>query len=376
MTLRIIELLCLGGVGIAGASWWNTDKVMNPAIEEVVISTGRITSLVFTPSQEVSERDYAVRLYFKNIQQSIQNCEDVKILGVQWAIVPNETVKSWNVLSKTNYSCESQDNVTTVSFSAPSFRPHIKYYFHLLKTNEINSQTNIKVIAAIQHVDGIGTHYLFMDKALAELLGIGLLSIGLICFGLDLLKFLLCKIMRSNVDPQKIERLMKALGREARGSGCIYFTGGASALLIGWRSSTVDIDLRLDPEPPGIFQAIAKLKQELDINIELASPQDFLPQLPGWRDRSIFIGRQGEISFYHYDFTAQALAKLSRGYNRDIDDVRAMYQQKLFSLEKLHDCFNEIEPELIRFPALDPDLLRNRIERFIEWCERKSEREQ
>jgi hypothetical protein len=140
-------------------------------------------------------------------------------------------------------------------------------------------------------------------------------------------------------------------------------------LLIGWRSSTVDIDIRLDPEPPGIFQAIAKLKQELDINIELASPQDFLPQLPGWRDRSIFIGRQGEISFYHYDFTAQALSKLSRGYNRNIDDVRAMYKQKLFTLEKLSDCFNEIESELIRFPPLDADLLRNKIEQFIDRCE-------
>jgi hypothetical protein len=61
----------------------------------------------------------------------------------------------------------------------------------------------------------------------------------------------------------------------------------------------------------------------------------------------VFIGRQGQISFYHYDFTAQALSKLSRGYNRDIDDVRAMYEQKLFTLEKLRDCFNEIEPELI-----------------------------
>ncbi|WP_434684950.1 DUF6036 family nucleotidyltransferase [Pseudanabaena minima] len=181
--------------------------------------------------------------------------------------------------------------------------------------------------------------------------------------------------MRSNVDPQKIEQLMKALGREARGSGCIYFTGGASALLIGWRSSTVDIDIRLDPEPLGIFQAIAKLKQELDINIELASPQDFLPPLPGWRDRSVFIGRYGEISFYHYDFTAQALSKISRGYNRDIDDVLAMYEQKLFSLDKLRDCFEAISPELIRFPSLNPDLLRNRIEKFIEHCERTSERE-
>ena len=182
--------------------------------------------------------------------------------------------------------------------------------------------------------------------------------------------------MRPNVDSQKIERLMQVLGREAQGSGCIYFTGGASALLIGWRSSTVDIDIRLDPEPPGIFGAIAKIKQELNINIELASPQDFLPPLPGWRDRSIFIGKYGQISFYHYDFTAQAISKLSRGYNRDINDVQAMYEQKLFSLEKLRDCFKAIESELIRFPSLNPEILRNRIEQFIERCESTSERNQ
>lgn len=177
--------------------------------------------------------------------------------------------------------------------------------------------------------------------------------------------------MRSNVDPQKIEKLMKILGREAQGSGRVYFTGGASALLIGWRSSTVDIDIRLDPEPSGVFQAIARIKQELNINIELASPQDFLPPLPGWRDRSVFIGRQGQISFYHYDFTAQALSKLSRGYERDIADVSAMYEQKLFSLEKLRDGFEAIAPELIRFPALDADELRIKVENFINLIEER-----
>lgn len=182
--------------------------------------------------------------------------------------------------------------------------------------------------------------------------------------------------MRSNVDSQKIEQLMEALGKEARGSGCIYFTGGASALLIGWRSSTVDIDIRLDPEPSGIFQAIAKLKQELNINIELASPQDFLPPLPGWRDRSVFIGKRGQISFYHYDFTAQALSKLSRGFDRDIKDIEAMYKQKLFSLSELRDCFEAIAPELIRFPSLNPDVLRSRVENFIERFEDKLEEDQ
>jgi hypothetical protein len=177
--------------------------------------------------------------------------------------------------------------------------------------------------------------------------------------------------MRSNVDPQKIEQLMEALGKEARGSGCIYFTGGVSALLIGWRSSTVDVDIRLDPEPSGIFQAIAKLKQELDINIELASPQDFLPSLPGWRDRSVFIGKRGQISFYHYDFTAQALAKLSRGFDRDIRDVEAMYDRQLFSLSKLRECFEAIAPEIIRFPSLNADVLKGRVENFIDRFEER-----
>lgn len=182
--------------------------------------------------------------------------------------------------------------------------------------------------------------------------------------------------MRPNVDAQKIEKLMQALGKEARGSGRIYFTGGASALLIGWRNSTVDVDIRLDPEPLGIFQAIARLKQELNINIELASPQDFLPPLPGWRDRSVFISQQGQISFYHYDFTAQALSKLSRGFDRDIRDVQAMYEQKLFSLTDIHDCFEAIAPELIRFPSLDPDVLRQRVKNFIERFKVEPERGQ
>jgi hypothetical protein len=181
--------------------------------------------------------------------------------------------------------------------------------------------------------------------------------------------------MRANVDAQKLERLMQILGKEAQGSGCIYFTGGASALLIGWRNSTVDVDLRLDPEPPGIFQAIVKLKQDLNINIELASPQDFLPPIPGWRDRSVFIRKRGQISFYHYDFTAQALAKLSRGFDRDLKDVEAMYEQKLFSLNELQNALEAIEPKLIRFPSLNPDILKSRVENFIECFKAELEEE-
>jgi hypothetical protein len=185
--LRIIGLLCLGGVGIAGASWWNTDKIMNPVRKEVVISVSRVTTLVFTPNQEVSERDYVVRLYFENTPELLRTCDDVKLLGVQWMVGTSEIVQSWNALENKNYSCESQDNLTVASFLAPSFKPYTNYYFHLSTTNKTWNGGNVKVIAAIQHPDGIGTHYLFMDKALAELLGGGLLLVSLICFVTDFL---------------------------------------------------------------------------------------------------------------------------------------------------------------------------------------------
>ena len=178
--------------------------------------------------------------------------------------------------------------------------------------------------------------------------------------------------MRSNIDPQKVEQIMDALGRAAKGPGRVYFTGGVSALLVGWRESTVDVDVRLDPEPSGIFQAIAKIKNELGINIELASPQDFLPPLPGWQDRSVYIGKRGQISFYHYDFTAQALSKLSRGYERDENDVKAMLHRKLFSIETLRDSFEAIEPDLIRYPSLDPKDIKAKVTGFIQKIEETS----
>ena len=65
---------------------------------------------------------------------------------------------------------------------------------------------------------------------------------------------------------------MARIGERATGPGRIYLTGGATAVLFGWREMTVDVDLKLFPEPPGVFEALAKLKDELSINVELASP--------------------------------------------------------------------------------------------------------
>lgn len=116
---------------------------------------------------------------------------------------------------------------------------------------------------------------------------------------------------------------MAALGKAVSGPGRIYLTGGATAVLYDWRQSTIDIDMKADPEPAGLFEAIVILKETLAINIELAAPDDFIPALPGWRERSLFITRSGELDFLHYDPYAQVLSKVERGHARDLQDVEA-----------------------------------------------------
>jgi hypothetical protein len=71
--------------------------------------------------------------------------------------------------------------------------------------------------------------------------------------------------MRSETDKAKLEEFMAALGRRVSGPGRIYLTGGATAVLHGWRSMTLDIDLKPGPEPPGFLEALALLKDELDL---------------------------------------------------------------------------------------------------------------
>jgi hypothetical protein len=142
-------------------------------------------------------------------------------------------------------------------------------------------------------------------------------------------------------------------------------TGGACAVLLGWREMTIDVDLKLAPEPPGVFEAIATLKRELDINVELAAPDDFLPPLPGWESRSRFIARHGEVTFYHYDFYAQALAKIERGHAQDVKDVREMIERGLVEPIGLARALADIEAELIRYPAIDAPSLRRKLEETL-----------
>lgn len=155
---------------------------------------------------------------------------------------------------------------------------------------------------------------------------------------------------------------MRALGAAADADVRVYLTGGATAVLLGWRASTIDVDLTMMPERDRMLRAIPRLKDELEINVELASPKDFIPVRPGWEDRSPFIAREGRASFHHFDLCAQALAKVERSHAQDLDDVRAMLARGLVEPAVARATFAAIEGDLYRYPAIDPASFRRAVE--------------
>lgn len=170
--------------------------------------------------------------------------------------------------------------------------------------------------------------------------------------------------MREPLDNVRLQRFLAALGEASKGPGRVYLTGGATAISYGWRARTIDVDLRLDPEPAGAFEAIARLKDELDLNVELASPPDFIPEVPGWRERSVFVVRVGAIEVYHYDPVSQILSKLARGYERDLGDAEAMIAHGLASRAAVAEGHVAIAPHLARYPRLDADGFARRVRAF------------
>jgi hypothetical protein len=117
------------------------------------------------------------------------------------------------------------------------------------------------------------------------------------------------------------------------------------------------------PDLDRVFRAIPEIKERLQINIELASPDDFIPVREGWEDRSPFIVQEGRLVFRHFDLYAQALSKIERGHSQDLGDVGEMFARGLVERSRLLEYFSAIESRLYRYPAIDPGAFRRAVER-------------
>lgn len=171
--------------------------------------------------------------------------------------------------------------------------------------------------------------------------------------------------MRDVVTKAGVDAFLEALARDATVDTDVFVVGGTSAVIVGWRQTTIDVDLVIRPESDAMLRAIPALKERLRLNVELASPDQFMPVPPGWEERSPVIRRIGRVTVRHYDFCAQALAKLERGHARDLADVQAMHARGLINSADVRAMFARMEPELYRFPAIDPPSFRQAVDEIF-----------
>jgi hypothetical protein len=170
--------------------------------------------------------------------------------------------------------------------------------------------------------------------------------------------------VRASVDASRLRAFLEELARVAREPTRLYLTGGASQLLRGLRDATVDIDLTFEPESDELLRSMVRLKETLNVNVEIVSPAHFVPALPGWRDRCEFALQIGKLSVLHFDPYTQALSKLERGHVRDRQDVQALVREGIVDPSRLRSLFSEVRSELFRYPAIDPKTLGAAVERL------------
>ena len=151
--------------------------------------------------------------------------------------------------------------------------------------------------------------------------------------------------MRPLVDRQRIEDFLIRLGK-SQTRGWIYLVGGTAVVYRGLRVRTLDIDIALEPDETQLLEAIRRLKDEVQVNVELASPADFIPLPSGWENRSRFIGPFGELDVFYFDFDSIALTKIVRANERDLDDLVLLAKDGLVQLQALEQEVAAMLPQL------------------------------
>ena len=172
--------------------------------------------------------------------------------------------------------------------------------------------------------------------------------------------------MRNALTRDGLQELMREIARRAPGgrSFRVFLVGGGTAVHAGWRASTIDADLYSDQEE--VFRDIQAIKERLQLNVEFARPEDFVPALAGSEARHVLVETYGNVSFYHYDPYAQLLSKVIRGFEKDAQDAESFLTSGMVDAERFRLLVDEIpEAAYARYPALSQAAVLRAVDGFL-----------
>lgn len=157
--------------------------------------------------------------------------------------------------------------------------------------------------------------------------------------------------MRPPIDRKRVHTFLVRLGIEFRHPARLYLVGGTTMVYEGLRDQSLDIDIsyevadHLDAE---FSDCIRRMKDTMQLNVEYASPGDFIPLPAGWHDRAKFVGRFGQIDVFHFDLYSTALSKIERGREGDFQDVLALLSDSQIDLGELRAAYINIMPRMLK----------------------------
>jgi len=172
--------------------------------------------------------------------------------------------------------------------------------------------------------------------------------------------------VRGELTRASLRELMQELARTSpkRGTFVVYIVGGGTAVLCGWRSSTIDADLYAEREE--VFRDIQGIKERLRLNVEFVRPEHFVPPLAGTDGRHVFVERIGNVEFYHYDPYAQLLSKIVRGFRKDLLDARRFVASGMVDPEAFRALVAAIPTSAYaRYPNLTRAAVVDAVEAFL-----------
>lgn len=136
----------------------------------------------------------------------------------------------------------------------------------------------------------------------------------------------------------EIEAFLQQLGQRLDRPVTLYLLGGSALCFLGNARRTLDIDYTLTASavPDKSFDVTVRgLADEMHLEIEAVSIEEFVPLPEGSEQRHRWLGRFGEVSVYVYDPYTIALSKLSRGFESDLQDVLFLLRQQIINLDSL-----------------------------------------
>lgn len=172
--------------------------------------------------------------------------------------------------------------------------------------------------------------------------------------------------MRRALTRERLQELMQELARRAPAgrSFRVFLLGGGTAVVAGWRESTIDADLY--SEQDDVFRHIQEIKERLQLNVEFVRPEDFVPPLTATDARHLRIETIGKVSFYHYDPYAQLLSKVVRGFAKDLRDAENLIASGMVDAERFRRLVHEIpDAEYARYPALSRAAVLDAVDGFL-----------